>query len=132
MKSTYQNGSLLLTNLDVGNNVGNKLVPNRIPPDFYSWIIYVIAGAVGALVRNVGSGERIIKILLDMVCGALCSVFCADLLAAIIMHCLVKFDMIQHQEVASDKLLGFAGFICGVAGMRLMTLIMAWIARKLN
>lgn len=135
MNSTYRNGSSLQTSLAenriVGNNGVHDLLPNRIPPDIYSWIIYVIAGAVGALVKNVGSGEKVLKILLDMICGAFCSVFCADLLAEIILHCLIKFDLIQHQ-VASDKLIGFAGFICGVAGMRLMTLIIEWIARKLN
>lgn len=93
---------------------------DKIPPDFYGWVGFVISGSVGAMIRHLNSGAGRIKIIIEMIAGAVCAAYCSELIAHILFHALIKFDLVEPQKYPPEKLMAFAGFLCGMCGIQLL------------
>ena len=64
--------------------------------------------------------------------GALCSIYGSELIASAIHHMLDKFDLIDSTYVVPEKLLGFAGFLCGALGVTVIDLTIKAIRKRFD
>ena len=95
------------------------------PPDWLAYIIKLgwiaLAGALGSFFSQLyNKGRKWPQRMTEWGGGALCAIYGAEIVANTIYHLLVKFDLIDGSYVVPEKLLGFAGFLCGVLGVKII------------
>ena len=116
-----------------------EMIPTEPNPP-YDWVATLVnflflglAGALGAVVRHIHTPARKwAQRISEWLGGALCSIYGSELIASAIHHILDKFDLIDSTYVVPEKLLGFAGFLCGALGVTVIDLTIKAIRKRFD
>lgn len=116
-----------------------EMIPTEPNPP-YDWIATLVnflflglAGALGAVVRHIHTPARkLAQRISEWLGGALCSIYGSELIASAIHHILDKFDLIDSTYVVPEKLLGFAGFLCGALGVTVIDEIIKVVKKRIQ
>ena len=116
-----------------------EMIPTEPNPP-YDWIATLVnflflglAGALGAVIRHIHTPARKwAQRISEWLGGALCSIYGSELIASAIYHILDKFDLIDSTYVVPEKLLGFAGSLCGALGVTVIDLTIKAIRRRFD
>lgn len=114
------------------------ITPEPNPP--YDWMATLVnfiflglAGVLGAVVHHILTPARTwAQRISEWLVGALCAIYGSELIASAIHHILVKFDLINSSYVLPEKILGFAGFLCGALGATIIELAIKAIRKRFD
>lgn len=107
------------------------------PPDWTAiiikWLFLALAGACGTFLSQLhGERKKWPQCVMDWGGGALCAIYGAELAANTLYHSLDKLDLIDSSYVVPEKILGLAGFLCGIFGATIIDRCIELIKRRID
>jgi len=92
-----------------------------------------LSGLAGAFLYQLNANQKSLKHrATQAIGGAICAIYASSIIANIIQHTLLKYDLINIADISQTKLYSFAGFICGALGSSLINVIIEYLKNKLN
>ncbi|MDN5249401.1 MAG: hypothetical protein QWI73_04850 [Alphaproteobacteria bacterium] len=101
-------------------------------PDLDNFFNLSLSGLAGAFLYQLNANEKShIHRFAQAIGGAICAIYASELVAHIMQHLLVKYDLIDIHAISQPKLYSFAGFICGAFGSSFINFIIEYLYTKL-
>jgi len=76
------------------------------------------AGALGAFTNQLNGQKKSFTLrVVEWFCGGVCAVYGSELLAYILHHLLLKYDLIGQGQILPQNLMSLSGFLCGMLGL---------------